>query len=733
MPTRQLPGHRPRPRCRTQDLQPKTTMRILTLAFLATVAACQLAAAEPRPASAPAIKPTYAARPYAGSWLTTWIEAAKAPAYAHATAHEPNYADKALWPAVTDEDGIPAYKTYAWPKARLLIWNRRDDEKAGKQADVVDPANWLQDGKPALEGPDEETDVVFPDSETRYFILCSAGDKFQRGFSVRHITVGKNATVSVFGLGCNGNWWIRNGGSIYERHSGAFVGKHSTFARNDNTPAWRPCPTPRPPEQTDDAWPFASQASQYFHITKPGAEVEIVGNFSSQDQFHINDGTLIVGPDSYLGTGMRATLSIHEKGTFQLQSGAAVAKLTNQTFANDIEVKGLLRAGSPARPIHRDCMVGLSAKDYIGEVNGGRDNVGCGLVVQNPQGLVVHQAVAEAKMRIQWSGVPLRRLREQAPPEGNPERAGWLIQRNASERFNNSITVAFWGNTAVENVRFDDVRLGGLSGVTAEQAKTWKNVTFGERNMGPLALLCAPANWATSLVILPNGPLASLPAGKPVQCEILSCQPECETRYTIDGSEPTVSSPLYARPFPLSATTVVQARLFFQGRAQGDIARCDYLSVDKPLSGASGRGKTAGLAYTAGKERNGVISGKQDKAPALTGVTEAVRVMGHSSEYSDNFSLRLSGFLNVPVTGTYTLWITCATHPTAVVRLAGTRICAKNCNQGEVDSRAIALAQGNYPLEIAYSRSWWGENTLKMEWEGPGIARQEIPPSAFSH
>jgi hypothetical protein len=95
--------------------------------------------------------------------------------------------------------------------------------------------------------------------------------------------------------------------------------------------------------------------------------------------------------------------------------------------------------------------------------------------------------------------------------------------------------------------------------------------------------------------------------------------------------------------------------------------------------------------------------------------------------------MQFTGFLSIPKDGTYTLWVTCAYQPDATVRLGAIRICDKSSNSGETNGNAIALTKGAYPLSLSYHRSYWGDNILKLEWEGPGIPRQEIPASAFSH
>ncbi|MBO4751350.1 MAG: chitobiase/beta-hexosaminidase C-terminal domain-containing protein [Bacteroidales bacterium] len=62
----------------------------------------------------------------------------------------------------------------------------------------------------------------------------------------------------------------------------------------------------------------------------------------------------------------------------------------------------------------------------------------------------------------------------------------------------------------------------------------------------------------------------------PMFITMKSATPDAEIRYTLDGSEPTESSPLYKSPVKISSSTIVSARAFKKGYAPSFVARSHY-------------------------------------------------------------------------------------------------------------------------------------------------------------
>lgn len=64
----------------------------------------------------------------------------------------------------------------------------------------------------------------------------------------------------------------------------------------------------------------------------------------------------------------------------------------------------------------------------------------------------------------------------------------------------------------------------------------------------------------------------------PLTISISSPDKGTSIRYTLDGSDPTITSPLYEKPFTINSTTVIKARAFRDGDAPSfpSMLRCDY-------------------------------------------------------------------------------------------------------------------------------------------------------------
>lgn len=269
-------------------------------------------------------------------------------AYDQATAGQPNYENKEVWPKLTGKERFLAQK---YEDGRVLVWAKPGEGVGGRGGlDVFDPQNWLLNGKTPTEAElvfDEKTDFVFPDSETPYkidFIRIEGWPSLYR-----NVTVGRNAEVRDKSLKYYGNLWVKKGGVVFGSHGNSFYGG-DTFIREDNG-TW------------DDA--RSGRVGQYFTVRKPSPEtsVEIIGAISFLDRMPIESGTVIVSQDSRLSPGRNASMILSKGATLVLLDNARVVKWANQISQLDALIFGKLQGGLPERPLTRPAYFDLSCQN----------------------------------------------------------------------------------------------------------------------------------------------------------------------------------------------------------------------------------------------------------------------------------------------------------------------------------------------------------------------------------
>lgn len=111
---------------------------------------------------------------------------------------------------------------------------------------------------------------------------------------------------------------------------------------------------------------------------------------------------------------------------------------------------------------------------------------------------------------------------------------------------------------------------------------------------------------------------------------------------------------------------------------------------------------------------------------------------------SDKRGVELTGYVKIPEDGAYTFYLTTDENKgsKAFVRLHGMELidADKTYEPGaEVSSdlgdrkNPVYLKAGLHPIRIGYVGNSGTASKLVLKWEGPGLSKQEIPASAFSH
>jgi autotransporter-associated beta strand protein len=97
----------------------------------------------------------------------------------------------------------------------------------------------------------------------------------------------------------------------------------------------------------------------------------------------------------------------------------------------------------------------------------------------------------------------------------------------------------------------------------------------------------------------------------------------------------------------------------------------------------------------------------------------------------DNWSVEFGGYLTVPSDGIYTLFT--ASDDASRLYIGTTLVVNNNFAQSVTErSGQIALAAGRHRLRVEFADGG-GWSTLYLRWQGPGLLKEDIPDSAFTH
>ncbi len=368
--------------------------------------------------------------------------------YEQATAHEPHFDDRGIWPEWVKQTEFVQVK---WPEARVLVWKHVGTTTRG--ADVSDPANWLENGEPAKTGPDENTDIIItsgPDG-AKTFLAGKAS------LHCRHFTVGSNVGAFLKTVSPHGNVWIKKGGSFHQMHPN---GDSHVFWRSDNEPA-------------------NNVANKITLNRSPETTIEWVGNWKIGDELDLFSGTFIIAPGSTFMPGDRSTQHIYPDAKLVLTSGSAFYKRDNQYWGHDMEIEGQLWAGTPKRPLTEDATLGLSFKakgnakghakqgDFVSHLTNEGDR---GLILYRPGRIVVHSdEPSKARLVFTWRGFG----------ENRPSKAE---EPAVVAAMPHGIDMVLIGQVDFKGVEFRHVLEGGIVMPDPAARSAWKNVTFGEGN-----------------------------------------------------------------------------------------------------------------------------------------------------------------------------------------------------------------------------------------------------------
>ncbi len=239
---------------------------------------------------------------------------------------------------------------------------------------------------------------------------------------------------------------------------------------------------------------------------------------------------------------------------------------------------------------------------------------------------------------------------------------------------------------------------------------TYSFVSRGIVSRLPHTLLTAP-------LIQPGDTL--LHHGDTLTVTLHTNHPEAEIRYTLDGTLPDSTSPLYSRPLIITRDTRVTARAYKEEYRPGPVTRHTYAFIDPAVHG---------LRYT-------YYPGLWQQVPDFSRLKPYGGGILHQLDLNkipynkDRFALQITGTIRIPATGKYTFFL--SSNDGSRLYIDGRQVVE---NDGPHPAREregkIFLTKEMHTITIGYMQVGGGYY-LSLAWKGPGIPKETIPPSRF--
>jgi alpha-L-fucosidase len=203
-------------------------------------------------------------------------------------------------------------------------------------------------------------------------------------------------------------------------------------------------------------------------------------------------------------------------------------------------------------------------------------------------------------------------------------------------------------------------------------------------------------------------------------------QANVELRYTTDGQEPTAKSPQAAKPVRLTQTTTVKARSFRNGKPVSPSTVATFKKVS-PRPAEQVADLEPGIDYAYYEGKFSVLPDFTAVQPVATGAAPDISVK--PARRDDLWCLRFDGFLKVPRTGPYRLYLTSDDGSRLWI---GDDLVVDNdgLHSSFEKSGVVALEAGLHPIRVAMFEQTGGDE-LAVAWESPGLPKQPIPAAAL--
>jgi len=204
--------------------------------------------------------------------------------------------------------------------------------------------------------------------------------------------------------------------------------------------------------------------------------------------------------------------------------------------------------------------------------------------------------------------------------------------------------------------------------------------------------------------------------------------PAATVYYTVDGSEPSLSSQQYAVPVVVKETTQLNARAFLPGADDSYVTRTTFTRlVPRPAADLGSPMPGLHCSY---------YEGEWTELPDFDALTveredtmDSVAIPEFAQE--EDYGLVFTGYVRVPRDGLYDFFVN--SDDGSALFVDGSLIADNDGIHGEWEiSGEVALKAGLHPIAVRMFQRKGGQ-LLEVSWQGPGLERRPLSADMLFH
>ena len=238
----------------------------------------------------------------------------------------------------------------------------------------------------------------------------------------------------------------------------------------------------------------------------------------------------------------------------------------------------------------------------------------------------------------------------------------------------------------------------------------------------------APQKTAATPRVTIEAPANILVDSLPVR--ITASSPELELHYTLDGSEPTIESPLFEGLLELSSSSVVRARGFLGANPVTPIAGREFRKVSPRPAVSFLRAPDAGLRARVWLGQRSITAALEDPEPDYSEIVTAPRIPPQAEAESGGVVV-LDGFLQIEESGVQRFWV--STQGDIRLWIGEEAVIDRTASDtAPGHGGTAALARGWQPVRLAWT---WQRGAAPLRFECGGLEAEFSVPqeSRWAH